>query len=453
MNDFTGRGFGQLSQQQGVGVPTPQTQLQYGSPDIIGGLAKGAKMGEHFATSGQRMDARKLELAKQRQGIRNQIMDRRTAESDLETAEQGRQIASQTLGSNVRKERLESVVMASGELQNIPDDQKQNWLAKRREYLLSQGLPTDDTDEAIAMQASDPEGFNAQLDGMVNFGYQSGLLKQSKDGRQAFQKGQAGLQGLVFDPNTGKYALDEIAAKHLNKTEKRELSNKKNFENYKHKQRMELENLKQAANAESDALKKQKLVLQAKELQLKIDKAEAESLVGSQEGVDKQTVKLQETQAGLDLVTELIGHEGRTIASGFQSPFPTVPGTDSADFETKLDTMKAYNFMGNVAKMKGMGALTDVEGKKLEALAGSLNLKQSDKQLLKTLKQMQAVYQTGTKREQEILNRRQKQLRKNTAVLSKGGKYISDQEINRIMEKENLTRDEVINGFKEVGYK
>ncbi|MGS0735577.1 hypothetical protein ACVBEG_03225 [Pseudomonas sp. GG8] len=41
---------------------------------------------------------------------------------------------------------------------------------------------------------------------------------------------------------------------------------------------------------------------------------------------------------------------------------PTAPGTDAADFEAKLDTLKAQTFIPQVAALKGMGALSDAEG-------------------------------------------------------------------------------------------
>lgn len=52
-----------------------------------------------------------------------------------------------------------------------------------------------------------------------------------------------------------------------------------------------------------------------------------------------------------------------------------VPGTDAAGFVTQLETFKAQTFIPMVSALKGMGALSDAEGKKLTAAVGALDPK------------------------------------------------------------------------------
>ena len=67
------------------------------------------------------------------------------------------------------------------------------------------------------------------------------------------------------------------------------------------------------------------------------------------------------------LIKRLINHKGRTTATGFQSMFPTTSGSDSASFESDLDTLKAKNFIGSLMKLKrnspngstGLGGLNE----------------------------------------------------------------------------------------------
>ncbi|SDC25417.1 hypothetical protein [Paraburkholderia lycopersici] len=69
---------------------------------------------------------------------------------------------------------------------------------------------------------------------------------------------------------------------------------------------------------------------------------------------------------------------GLSKAVGFASSFPTLGGTDAANFEAQLDTFRAQNFLPMVANLKGMGALSDAEGKKLTDAVGALSTKQSE---------------------------------------------------------------------------
>ena len=80
-----------------------------------------------------------------------------------------------------------------------------------------------------------------------------------------------------------------------------------------------------------------------------------------------------DTQLALDNIGELIAHPGRKLATGKTSFMSIVPGTDAYDFNAKLDTFKAQTFIPMVSALRGMGALSDAEGKKLQAAVGALD--------------------------------------------------------------------------------
>lgn len=71
-------------------------------------------------------------------------------------------------------------------------------------------------------------------------------------------------------------------------------------------------------------------------------------------------------------------HPGLDKTVGWQSKFPTVPGTDSANFQAELESFKSQAFIPMVAQLKGMGALSDAEGKKLTAAVGALDISMGD---------------------------------------------------------------------------
>jgi hypothetical protein len=72
-------------------------------------------------------------------------------------------------------------------------------------------------------------------------------------------------------------------------------------------------------------------------------------------------------------------HPGRKSATGFSSVIPSMPGGDAKDFEKNLDSYKAQTFIPMVSALKGMGALSDAEGKKLTESVGALDVGMSEK--------------------------------------------------------------------------
>ena len=93
--------------------------------------------------------------------------------------------------------------------------------------------------------------------------------------------------------------------------------------------------------------------------------------------------------SALDTLDVLASHPGKkdvvgAVTGGVRS---MIPGTDAAGFAAQLETFKAQTFIPQVAALKGMGALSDAEGKKLTAAVGALDPKMKatefDKQVAK----------------------------------------------------------------------
>jgi hypothetical protein len=76
----------------------------------------------------------------------------------------------------------------------------------------------------------------------------------------------------------------------------------------------------------------------------------------------------------LDLLN---AHPGKKSVVGALSGgvVSAIPGTDAAGFMSQLETFKAQTFIPMVSALKGMGALSDAEGKKLTAAVGALDPK------------------------------------------------------------------------------
>ncbi len=80
----------------------------------------------------------------------------------------------------------------------------------------------------------------------------------------------------------------------------------------------------------------------------------------------------------LGTLDRLKDHPGLARSTGLYSKVPTLPGSDSANFQSELETFKSQAFIPAVAQLKGMGALSDAEGKKLSAAVGALDPRMSE---------------------------------------------------------------------------
>lgn len=82
---------------------------------------------------------------------------------------------------------------------------------------------------------------------------------------------------------------------------------------------------------------------------------------------------------------ELQAHPGREMATGKSSFMSMIPGTDARDFQSNLEAFKSQNFIPAVSQLKGMGALSDAEGKKLLAAIGALDQNMTEEGFMKSL--------------------------------------------------------------------
>jgi hypothetical protein len=81
----------------------------------------------------------------------------------------------------------------------------------------------------------------------------------------------------------------------------------------------------------------------------------------------------------LGTLDRLSKHPGLERSVGLMSKLPTMPGSDSANFQAELDTFQSQAFVPMVAQLKGMGALSDAEGRKLTQAVGALNPNMGEK--------------------------------------------------------------------------
>ena len=130
-----------------------------------------------------------------------------------------------------------------------------------------------------------------------------------------------------------------------------------------------------AANSET---KLGELRLQRDKLVAELDLKQQDRAKGAQSDMDAAT-------NALATVDSVLKHPGM---SGFFGPGSVagkmagmVPGTDSKDFRSLVDTLKSQAFLTQIEKMRGMGQLTELEGKKITDAVANLDTDQSQGQL------------------------------------------------------------------------
>lgn len=137
------------------------------------------------------------------------------------------------------------------------------------------------------------------------------------------------------------------------------------------------------------ALKREDNGLKRQELQLKVDDARTKQ---AQE-VRTKVAEIGSARASIDnmlnTADKLLTHPGKDAALGsVASKIPTLR-QDTADFESLVENLDAQAFIAQVPSMKGMGALSDAEGKRLSNALQSFSLRQSPEQFSDNVREAQ----------------------------------------------------------------
>lgn len=107
-----------------------------------------------------------------------------------------------------------------------------------------------------------------------------------------------------------------------------------------------------------------------------------------------------------------------------------IPGTDAYNFTQKLETLKSNVFLQQVERMRGLGALTDAEGTRLEKAVASLNpdvgAVQLQKNIIAVTKMFSEATQLASKRAQIYSGGVGKNATRSPEQLSDGFGYFND---------------------------
>lgn len=145
-----------------------------------------------------------------------------------------------------------------------------------------------------------------------------------------------------------------------------------------------------AANRESNQIKREEMGLKLQEMKQKRD-----------ELVQGKSADVEAARSGMDNMLNTADRILKTpigaikAATGpIDSRMPTVQ-RDVADFEALVDTLGSQAFISQIPNMKGMGALSNAEGEKLQAALQNFSLKQSPERLIENIKEAQRLILKG----------------------------------------------------------
>jgi hypothetical protein len=103
---------------------------------------------------------------------------------------------------------------------------------------------------------------------------------------------------------------------------------------------------------------------------------------------------------GYDTAISTLGrlrtHPGLSASVGLRNPLKgslgiaNVPGSPAANFSAELEAFKSQTFLPMVQNLRGMGALSDAEGKKLSAAVGALDPNMSETEFKASIDRIEA---------------------------------------------------------------
>lgn len=150
------------------------------------------------------------------------------------------------------------------------------------------------------------------------------------------------------------------------------------------RQNSQIAALNAATSREGNDLKRQELQLK---LQEKIDARDAK--------VNEKAAEISSARATIDNMLNTADRVLQTdkdvigSAAGPISSRVFTASQDTADFEELVNTLSSQAFMAQIPALKGMGALSNAEGEKLQSSLQNLSLRQSPERLVENVKEAQ----------------------------------------------------------------
>ncbi len=259
----------------------------------------------------------------------------------------------QKLGFTDKLKRAEASRFAS-ELQNTPFERRGDKINARAQSLQSQGRNNKDTLELLDLNEAEQ---NQAMQGVQ-------MLDLSTKDRLSFQ-------GVGEQSELRRQGFDL-------KLEDQKLRARENeLRNLEREERLNKSKLGREKTREEIKVKKQAAKDKRRDLKFSVQ----DKINGAEEAISS--------------IDSMLEGSGLESAAGVETVFPTIPGSNAANFEALLETLKSKIFLDKIKAMRGMGALSENEGKKIAAAAGALELSMSDEKLRSEIEKIRDTMKKG----------------------------------------------------------
>jgi hypothetical protein len=155
--------------------------------------------------------------------------------------------------------------------------------------------------------------------------------------------------------------------------------------------RLEVEqrNLDRQISRETNELKRQEL-----EAKLETNKATQEQK--KRDKIAQQESAIARFDNSLETINKIRSSSGFSSAVGARLPFvEQLPGSEAQETIGLIDTLKSQSFLNEISQMKGMGALSNAEGAKLESAISSLNRDMKEEAFKRSLDTIEQYFVKG----------------------------------------------------------
>ncbi|WP_312202976.1 phage DNA ejection protein [Kosakonia cowanii] len=252
---------------------------------------------------------------------------------------------------------------ASARLASSSPDAMANWLQSNSGELARVGVNPQDVAQ---MYQQNPQQFGEFVDhlGLSSLGPEKYFDLQDKmQGRQVTMRGQdidsqtaarnqaITMRGQDIQANLGQQRINLDSE-----------TNRINNENKR---------LDRMLSAETNDLKRQEIQSRIAANNQQLQQKQQALNDGYKDGINTLTTSMF-------TLNDIVSSPALKSITGLRGAIPNVPGSQAADTQARLDTFKSQAYLTAVQAMKGMGALSDAEGKKLDQAVGSLQNSQSE---------------------------------------------------------------------------
>ncbi len=149
---------------------------------------------------------------------------------------------------------------------------------------------------------------------------------------------------------------------------------------------------------ESNELKREELKIKIDAQKTKLGESKIKIEQTKKERVAEAQTAITSFDNTLDTINSILDHPGLETATGMSSFLASIPGTDARDVSALVIKLESQAFLAEISKMKGMGALSEAEGKKISSAIANLDMGQSTKAFKNNLNTAKKIFKQGKER-------------------------------------------------------